>query len=261
MRLPALRPFPAAVLATVLLFTQTNAHAQSCRQADADTARTLAQMRHWGSYNDQYDEAKLAAATQNLHTTLYSYAREPSSWQCTFPLSAKEGLSVVTAADRRLRAYSWDLMTGGTMHFFNGFLQYRADDGSTRILDNGSNSDAVAIFNADLGGKHPGYWLVEYTIGSTRDHAQSATLYQISGNRLVRAKLVQTQSRRTDHLSFNYDTRSLQDSDTLKLFRYDPPSRTLSFPVVLPDPEGGSGILTDKHIRYRFNGRYFVRLK
>ncbi|HQX55165.1 MAG TPA: hypothetical protein PLP07_04505, partial [Pyrinomonadaceae bacterium] len=94
---------------------------------------------------------------------------------------------------------------------------------------------------------------------------QELEVFRIDGERLnTNMKMIRTNSGLTGSISFEYDFFSVVDHPErpIRLFSFDPEKKEFRFPVVLEDPKFlNGGRVTDKYIAYRFNGKYFVKVK
>ena len=127
--------FTAAILAA-----SAPLYAQSCREADAAVAAEYRKMQENGNYGggewSEARERRLAAAGKRFYAKLSAYLARPESWGCAFPKLLGAGAGIAAAADGRVRAFSWDEQTGGTMHNDKNLLQYRSG-GRTALLADG----------------------------------------------------------------------------------------------------------------------------
>jgi hypothetical protein len=177
-------------------------------------------------------------------------------------------MSIATSADGKFRIYSWDLQDGGTMHRFGRVHQYQSADGEVyskaeEIPEQGMGHGFVTdIYTLDT--KDEKVYIVCTTfIASSKNYFQSADLYKIEGSTLNdKVKLIKTRSGLTNTLNFEYDNFSVIDRTETqgRLITFDAKTRTLKIPVVIKDEEFPDGRVTDGVIRYRFTGKYFVKV-
>lgn len=214
-------------------------------------------MVEFGSYGtSEWD--KFEPAYKRFYDLLLTYLAQPDSVLCDFVQTKQAGVQIRQSDDRKIRTFSWDQETGGTLHEFDSLWQYQAQKGNWKITE-GEGKNIIQVFTANLNGKTYN-WLVEYGIAFGRLHGTSATLYQIN-DELEPARLIKT-STLTHQISYSFDPSSEYDVDFEKRnndILYDDKSKVLSFPVIIQTKEYEYGKVTKKRIRYQFNGEYFVR--
>lgn len=166
-----------------------------------------------------------------------------------------QGVTIATAADGRLRIYSWDGQTGGTAHNANNVYQYIVNDkvySTLTIIDGGPGDtySAIQLFKRD----DKTFYLAafEAIIATLRVHAGLEILQLDSGRLRTNVPLIHTASGLTGTLGFEY----ILDSEGNANFNFNPASGTITFPVVL-----ANGHVTKSRIIYTFNGNYFERTK
>ncbi|MDO4776806.1 MAG: hypothetical protein Q4A06_05020 [Cardiobacteriaceae bacterium] len=218
--------------------------------------------------NDSFADAN-AAFVHALQTFAKQHAAE--SRTCNYDATQeKYAFNAPVSADGKLRAYSWDTMTGGTMRYYFSLLQYQDGNGNTHIVE--ANADAATdetwgdgnsglvddIFTADLGEHGTAYFLIEYFQGDSRNKGYSATLYRVNGNKPEELPWIIEDGKDSTSTGFAFD--NLQDPlpQEYTFMRYDAASNTLSFPQTLPGNEELNAIMTDQRVAYRFDGKRFV---
>ncbi len=227
------------------------------------------QIEKYSSYSSEYSEdrdEKLNEANKAFRESLMTLASQhESTLTYGFP-RLTEKIQIETSPDGRLRVYSWDTLSGGTMHFYDTVFQFRGVDGvysAGSFYDEGDPGGFVTdVFNIET--KTGTVYLVATTSRiSTSDNGQSIGALQIDGNTLSDGvKIFKTSSGTTSSIGFSYDFFSVADRDErpVRLFRYEPKTKTLRFPVVIADDGSPQGRVTDKDIVYRYDGKYFVRI-
>ena len=227
----------------------------------------LANIEKWSNYGASTNEKKLESENRLLKNELVSFGKLPATLAYAFPKLKKE-MQVVTSKDGRLRIYSWDMQTGGTMHEFDMVVQYRGASGKvyTWAGGQGGNSELAGGFFHDifqLDGSTPLFLAVSTFIASGTLNHQSLNLLRINGERLDPAPmLIRTETGLQNSIGFEYDFSSVMDREErpVRLFRWNGQNRSFSFPVVVTDDEWPQGRITNKEITYRFDGKYFVKL-
>jgi hypothetical protein len=218
-----------------------------------------------GTYAGNYTEDKLNKANDALRATLIRNGKRRDILAYSFP-KLRDEMYVVTSRDGKLRIYSWDLQTGGTMHDFENVYQFQGSTGAVYSHTEARDDESAGgfytqIFQVNSGGGT--IYLVNSTfIAQGRTHGQSIEVVKIRGDKFdSSAKLIKTASRLTNSIDFVYDPVSIPESySSGELVSFDSKSQSFSFPVILEDKEAFNGRVTEKRITYRFNGRYFVKV-
>lgn len=234
--------------------------ADDCQITDKQLATALENSNNHGSYGSERDEHKLDIANDEIAKTVAKVVHDSTSMACQFRQSQENGLYMVTSADSKLRAFSWDNNYGGTMHEFVTFIQYIDNQGISHAKPLESIEFATSLFTTTIQDK-PLYLLVTTGIYSTGDSSEILNLYRIDGDKLVEPKLIKTKEGLTNTLGFEFDFFSVVDRPErpIKLFEFDDKSKTIRFPVVVQDKELMYGKVTNRKIRYQFDGQYFVK--
>lgn len=246
--------------------------ADECADTKRQLSKSYEQMIDNGNYSGSdipYEtrEKLLVSATKRFTQTLISYLQKSQSWQCDF---SKLGLYSATSLDKRIRLFSWDLQTGGTGHDYDGVIQFYTQLGKTKVLTWGSNNEMPDlldgfVFEADFSRQGRVYGIRSITQGSSRDFAQTLSLYRIESEQLIPAKIIQT-SEKTHKLSYSYDMFSFENLPVNQSacdngFVYREKNQTLLLPVVLASNNYSSGKMTNHCIHYQFDGRQFIRTR
>lgn len=174
------------------------------------------------------------------------------------------GVDLVTSDDGLFRIYSWDTWQGGTMRDFAVAYQYKYKDkvyGMLAVDTAMPESERYLPFYSQiftLKTERATYYLTIYNgIYSTKDASQGVRAFTIQNGKLIEANIFMTKRLRST-INCYYDFFSVVDHDErpLKLIKYDAAKKILYIPLVLED-----GKMTNKFITYRFNGKYFERVK
>lgn len=265
----------ALLLAAPALFAQ-----ETCEAIDARLDGLLQTLGEQAVHNENTgsnDEALLAARRAISDALQQLATAHDGAWDCTFAQSMEnQRFQVLTSEDRRFRAYSWDLMNGGTMRQYDSLLQYRDSNGRTHtqtLFGNttadtvdpemeaylGNGAQFLQLFTADLGDKGTTYLLNSYAQASGLLKSQAIKLYRVDNDKLAPAELIQTGEGHIHDIGFAYDSGSVKQDET-KLFQYDTQTNTLTFPVVIENDRFPNGEVTDKTLTYRWDGQYFVHI-
>lgn len=255
------------LLLVFLLTAGFSAFGQTNQAFDNKLSALYDEMENYSAYGENHDLEKLDQAKSNFADALSKAAQNASTLGYAFPKLGKK-ITIKTSADKKFRVYSWDTLTGGTMHFFDTLHQYQTANGKVYAQFDGNEDETFSgrmvnkIFQCDTPqGKI--YIVYETAIGSTIDRADSITLYKIGASKLEPAKLFQTKMNLTDSISYAYSAMSgsnpKKDSIAPRV-SFDNRTKTLKFPVVVEDKNFLSGRVTNRFIAYRFNGKYFVKI-
>jgi len=181
----------------------------------------------------------------------------------------KEKMFIATSTDHRLRIYSWDDESGGTMRNFMSVVQYKGKSGKVFTWVDPAQEDEYSggfvsqIFTiASAAG--PIYLVNSTGIASTSLASQSLEAVHIVGDKYVpNYKVIKTASGLTNSVGFAYDFFSVVDHPErpVKLFFCNEADKIFKFPVVIEDDKTPQGRVTNQYITYKFDGKYFQRAK
>lgn len=241
--------------------------AQSLLQIETQVLEHLEKIGKFSNYGGERDYNALERENKALHSLLIRFGSRADVLRHPFT-KAREKMFITTSKDGRLRAYSWDAETGGSMHDFFTVYQYLDNKDRAHASADGYDVEESGgafvhdIFQLDTG---PGriYLPVTTFIGSTSLAGAAIYTYTIEGSKLNRSvKLIRTASGDAGSISFQYDFFSVVDRPErpIKLFRFDPVRKAFSFPVVIEDEKTPQGRVTNRMITYRFNGSQFVKV-
>lgn len=247
----------------IILALSFIATAQSSAAVEKDILAALKQISDHGTYAGDYDEDSLTKANNELRDILVRNGKRLDILQYSFP-RLKDEMDIATSRDGKLRIYSWDLQTGGTMHDYTSVFQYQGNSGAvyTWTSDNGDDSGGgyyTQIFQANSK-SGPIYLANSTSVAEGSLRSQSIEIARINGEKLDRAiKLIRTKGGLQNSVGFAYDPSSLGDRSE-RLVVFDAVKQTFRFPVVIEDREYENGRVTNRFITYRFDGQYFVKV-
>ncbi len=237
--------------------------ADSCTTIDTDLATHYKSMAEYSSYYENYDDNKFDKATEDFYDAVTNYTVMPDGMTCNLSQAIKAGVSVNTSTDGKFRTLSWDELNGGTMHHFNGLIQYQGKD-STHIVTNAIDSDVLDLqsikLTKDDKSKRTIYMLIEHGIYSNIAHTEGLTLYEIEDDKLLYPNLIQTSSQTTNTLGFGYSANSPDGPIKMPFFHYDPKNKIISFPVVIKSEKYIYGEMTNRLIKYQFKDGLFRKV-
>ncbi len=166
-------------------------------------------------------------------------------------------IHIVTSEDKMLRIYSWDTQEGGTMKFFDRIIQYKSGDNvytySEVPQEGDSGAFTIAIHSIEIQNKKY-YLVVDYAIGSTKDHAQSVQAYTIDKGKLNnQVKIFKTSKELLNTIHFYFDFFSVVDRKErpIQLIQYNDKKKCLYIPVV-----NEAGTVSNSFLVYSLKGNY-----
>lgn len=204
----------------------------------------------------------LIRSNEIFKQSLLKYTTEGASLNYPFKQLQKEGVHIASAKDGCFRIYSWDTLTGGSMHFFDNIYQFKESGKTYSKIVVAPQGDAGGwyseIFNFERNGQT--YYLGYFNAIYSNSHcAQAIKLFGIDTKGLHDdVKLIQTKTGIKNSLRFSFDFFSVVDRPErpVKLIHFDSENKNIKIPVVLNE---GLGKVTNRFITYHFNGEYFVK--
>ena len=237
---------------------------QSPAAVERDILAQLKNVDKFRSYGGDYDEDKLDAANSAVRDLLVKSSSRSDILQYSFPALKKE-INIVTSRDGKLRIYSWDLQTGGTMHDYDNVFQYQGASGkvyawTAPVSDENSGGAFFSQIFQVTSASGPIYISNSTFVAENSLHGQSIETMRIVGDTFERsAKLIRTGSGLKSSIDFSYDPFS-SPKGTDELVFFDPARKSFRFPVIIEDKKDDRGRITNKFITYQFNGQYFVKV-
>ncbi len=255
-----------SILVILFLVFAGVAFAQTPKSVEREFVGYLENISKYGNYGGGYDDGKLAKNNADLREKLLKYGKRADILKFGFP-GLKDKMYVTTSKDGRLRIYSWDLETGGTMHDFASVFQYRGKSGKVYSWTEDREDESAGvfyhqIFQTDVPGG-PIYLGVSTFIGSTSLAGQTIKAFRINGEKLdTEAKVIKTTTGIKNSVGFAFDFFTVVDHPErpVRLFSYNEANKSFRFPVVIEDKRTPQGRVTSKFITYRFDGKYFVKV-
>lgn len=166
-------------------------------------------------------------------------------------------IHIVTSEDKKLRIYSWDTQEGGTMKFFDRIIQYKTGDQvhtyDVSPEEGDSGAFTIAIHRIEIQNRKY-YLVVDYAIGSTKDHAQSVQAYTIHKDQLdTQVKIFKTSKELLNTILVYFDFFSVVDRKErpVQLIQYNPKKKSLYIPVV-----NEAGTVSNSFLVYSVQGNY-----
>jgi hypothetical protein len=260
--------FLAIGCAIVVAALSIGAHAQTKTDAASDQADakivTLLQAIMKGLAardNGDYEEKALTKADDAMLSYMKEALTNPALLTANLKLARDAGLTVASSADNKVRFYSWDTQTGGTMHFFNAIAQYKPDptdakteelvifpSGRKKVSDGDIESGYVysSLKQMNTNDGRRIYFAFATGIYGGIDHAAVIQAFEIKNKTLKKAAVFKTKTELLDEISCGFHAGD--DEITL-----DEKAKKLLIPL-LKDP----GTPTGKYLVYIFDGHQFV---
>ena len=196
------------------------------------------------SANDIFSEKLMHCSTKYPATLNYEFEE------------LKERLiDIETSLDGKLRAYSWDDCTGGTMRFYEGLFQYETDEGVFACeVDSNRAYGVRKIISLDTNNL---YLVFLRVIGSSIEIYDEARVFRIEKNSLNdKLALIETEEGFRNNIGywFLYASKIEWAEDSELLTHYNKESKELTMRKVSADYE-----VLDEYDTWYFNGAFFEK--
>ncbi|MFM9903181.1 MAG: hypothetical protein ACKVQJ_01260 [Pyrinomonadaceae bacterium] len=242
--------------------------AQTNKAIEADLLRHLTNLEKASGVSGARNEAAVDKENKILKQNFLLYGKKAATLKYDFKALAGK-MTITTSKDGKFRIYSWDNEFGGTMRDHENIFQYQAKGGQVYayLVPRGREGDVHGFYHQIFQVDTPTgrVYLANSTfIASTSLASQELSLFRTDGKKLnSNVRLIQTKTRLTNSVGFQYDFFSVVDHPErpVKLFFYDEAKKSFRFPVVIEDAQTPQGRVTKKFITYRFNGKYFVKVR
>lgn len=216
------------------------------------------------SQNQADDFEKLQAKNTEMFNYLKRSAAEPQMMSAPLKDACNNGLTALVSDDKKMRCYSWDTLTGGTMHFFYSLIAYDTGNKQIKCLlinptsgneegEGGPGFEGVDTIKTTDG--KTVYLVRDLFIGSGMIHGRTLYAYTIAGGKLKRFSFFKTTKKMLDSISFDF----AEYTDGTE-FVLSTDKKSLRVPLIKPaaSDSPGSGTATGKYLNYVFNGTCFV---
>jgi len=247
--------------------------AQTPKAVEADITASFKKIGYWNSYRfshssstdtavNAYDSVGKANKTFREKLAYYT-SKFPFTLNLRFKDLDDSFLTVLTSKDGLFRIYSWDNSLGGTMRYYENVFQYKVGSGVSAVLG-ADTSEGRGDYHYDYSKlytlkshKQTYYLAIYHGKFSTKDLAEGIQVFSIENGKLTdKANLIKTAEGPANKLYYYYNRFLAPPGIKDKDIRYNEATKTISLPVV-----AAHGKLTNAHIVYKFNGRYFERVK
>jgi hypothetical protein len=258
------------LLSAIPIFLVLPSFGQNINLIEKNLSEAFSKIEYWYTvmHND-YDsttEDSLGKANENFGKLLLKYtSKNPQTLVYGFKKLVDSGLRVVSSEDGKFRIYTWDMQTGGTMHFFENVFQYRSGQKvhskmffKDRVDEGGDAGLNYYQINDIHAGDQVSYLVQAVAVLASNLYYFDIGVYNIVNDSLNNnVKLFKTKNGLKSEMGFEIDlaipsNRKSEVPDFSII--YDGKNKTLSIPVILEDSK-----ITKKRIVYHFNGKYFER--
>ena len=153
------------VITFILLALTFSAFGQTNTEIEQELIGHIKNIQKWSNYGDEFNEDLLAKENDIFKKKLLEYTKNASTLNYQFS-ELKKYLSLSTSEDGKLRIYSWDTESGGTMHYFSTVYQFQGKDGnvyseSIEYEEGDAGAFASDIFDVDT--KNGKVYLARFT--------------------------------------------------------------------------------------------------
>ena len=240
-------------------------YAQSPKKIEEDLLKSFKKIHYW---NEQRGKDTSLTWVNNLEEANEVFGSKLKNYTGKFPFTLrypfrslkKEHLDIISSADGLFRIYSWDTWQGGTMHDFENVLQYKSGGKVTSILDTAKSDEDYVCYYSNLytmKAKGKTYYLAVYGgIFSTKDVSEGVRIFTIENGKLSNAKLIKTTTGLNHKIEYGFDFFSEVDWKVRPAIHFDKAKKTLYIPLI-----DETGKMTHQFILYKFNGKYFEKVK
>ena len=204
------------------------------------------------------NDSLLALSSQQFTDSL-TYLIKNNNSTLNYPfekLQKENALKMATSADKKLRVYSWDNNSGGTMRFFNQIYQFDANGNITvnaSLASNDSQAYFSKIYTVQNKNNESIYLVISNSILSNKYSVQHINAYKIGAENLQSAAVFKTKTNTLDKISVEYDFFSVVDRPErpVELITFE--NNTLKI-ALIDDKQN----VTSKNLIYEWNGDVFV---
>jgi hypothetical protein len=249
----------------------STAHTQSnTASIDTDLYQHLKNIRQWRE-DDRYNnlegsyDSVVIENERLIKKMLDAFNKYPATLSAPFD-SLDTGMNIASSPDKKFRVYSWNTETGGTMRFFANIIQFKTPTGVKAVLysnpiENPEETGCGFFYDTVYQlakGKETYYLATRTAIFSSKDLMHGLKIFKITNGHLNdTAPLIKTKTGIRNEIGYEYDLFSVVDIPYghRPQIKFHNKTNILSIPLVTED-----GKVTNKTIRYKFDGQYFVKM-
>lgn len=254
------------LIATILsVFTVHVLFAQNMNSVESDLLKSFSRIQYWASdgRGQDYSLDSLLAANQNFEKMLFQVtSKQAASLNHPFKSLVDKGLHISSAPDGKFRIYTWNTLTGGSMHFYKNLFQFKSGNQVLAEKDKNEEGDPGVFFrtvNVVRVGNKDYYLGYQIALLSSALSYHSMKVFSIDDKSLNSdAKLIKTKTGIRNQLGYEVDQTKESNSDLpmeQTMIEYDSKHKVISLPLIQAD-----GKVTDKRIKYQLKGRYFEKI-
>jgi hypothetical protein len=246
-------------------FITANVSAQNASSPDAiesDLLRIFNRVNYYGTHKKEFKAIDSLKKMNSIFAFKLKYytAKYPFTINFKFTSLVKSRMVIATSADGMFRTYSWDTRMGTTGYDFDNILQYKVGSQTLSLLKmDPPGREAYwfpKIYTFVANGKTI-YLAVYNSILSASRAGQGIRAYAIEKNVLNgRVPIVKTPTAVLSRLYYEYSLKSVADWASFPTITFDPTAKTINAPLV-----DFKGNMTHKIIVYKFDGRFFEKVK
>jgi hypothetical protein len=184
--------------------------------------------------------SEISRINNSITSKLLLYLRKyPSSLSYGFSKLLKEKVKIATSSDGKIRIYSWDTWTGGTMRGMNSIIQYKRNGNVfAKVLFDAiaDDSDDAGSFYEKIftvkGNTHTYYLAIGESIYSSMDVGESLKVFSIDKNGLNDTiRIIKDQTGLHDKIEIFYNYSSYINNGSPKM-HFDSLSNIFLVPIV-----------------------------
>lgn len=253
-----------------VLFSASILSAQDIAVIEKKLNYSFQRIQYWNDaiYKNKNASDSLYAANKKFEKMIHHYSSHPQTLKQDFKILKKKGVKISTSEDGKFRIYSWDTLTGGTMHFYRYVFQYEAGNKvKAEISTSNMEDDAESLYyqiNDIVSGNKKYYLTQNQAVYSNALIYYTVKIFTLENGQLKSdAKIIKTPTGLQNELTCELDfaatvnrnrPTTYEDYKNLNV-RYDPKKKIISIPLVLDDYK-----ITTRRVRYQFKGKYFEKL-
>lgn len=240
------------LMAPGILKAQKTNTSKDTAQDNQDIIKLAEQITNIGSTGTNEDQ--LNGWNTQLEDKIFKYVLKDADFlQHDFPLWTKNGIEVITSADKKLRIVFWNAQTGGTLRDYNTLIFWK---GTKKVEGKVvSDADNSSFSSLNLFRKQDGsiFYLAQgMAHASNRDKIDFIRGYKINGNAInEQYKAFKTPKKSLHEISSELDMGSVTTANNM--IHYSNDKKTLYIPVVNAQGE----VKPDYYLIYKFDGNNF----
>ncbi|MFY7909743.1 MAG: hypothetical protein ACOVO2_09335 [Emticicia sp.] len=181
----------------------------------------------------------------------------PTTFDYTFTkLLSTKYFHITTSKDKRLKIYSWNEQTGGSMRIFCSIFQFKSNEKIVIDYPNDYEDTFYSAIHEVKIGQRTYYLAINNGIYSNKDASQAIEAFYIKNNKVIRSTdLFVSKNNQTGDIEVSYDFFSVVDRPErpVEIISYD--NRLKIVYIALVDE---SGKVSNSNLLYQLKGEKFV---